>query len=107
MTTKDYVYLGLMVLAAVVFYVHGFCAGAEQARQAFTNYLKRPSAASAATASSAPTPAVASCAPSPSASLASMERQVSSAAPVVSGRRNGTWGSRDIHPRIEGDFSNN
>jgi len=41
MTTKDYVYLGLIVLAAVVFYVHGFCAGAEQARKALTRFLQR------------------------------------------------------------------
>ncbi len=41
MTAKDYVYLGLIVAAAVVFYLHGFNAGAEETRKRLTRFFHR------------------------------------------------------------------
>jgi hypothetical protein len=39
MTTKDYVYLGLIALAALVFYCHGFNAGVRRSRKTFEPLL--------------------------------------------------------------------
>ena len=35
MTIKDYVYLGLIALAALVFYCHGFYAGVSRSRRVY------------------------------------------------------------------------
>ena len=40
MTTKDYVYLGLLALAAVVFYCHGFYAGISRSARIYDALLK-------------------------------------------------------------------
>ena len=94
MTTKDCVYLGLIILAAVVFYVHGFCAGAEQARKTLSKYLQRQPAPSAA-----PAPRVATEPP---------------VAAIPTAHRDAVCCARDLAPRprrgalrIQGDFSNN
>lgn len=47
MTTKDYVYLGLMALAALVFYCHGFYSGVCRSRSLYES-LKSCSTASSA-----------------------------------------------------------
>jgi hypothetical protein len=40
MTTKDYVYLGLLALSVVVFYLHGYAAGANRTRRLFERWLQ-------------------------------------------------------------------
>jgi hypothetical protein len=40
MTMKDFVYLGLIALSAVVFYLHGFQAGAQRTRKIFSKLFK-------------------------------------------------------------------
>jgi len=39
MTTKDWIYLGLIVLAAVAFYCNGFYAGVMRSRKLYENLL--------------------------------------------------------------------
>jgi hypothetical protein len=39
MTTKDYVYLGLIALAALIFYCHGFYAGIIRSRRIYDALL--------------------------------------------------------------------
>lgn len=39
MTIKDYVYLGLIALAALVFYCHGFYAGVSRSRRVYEALL--------------------------------------------------------------------
>ena len=39
MTTKDYVYLGLLALAALVFYCHGFYSGVSRSRRVYEEML--------------------------------------------------------------------
>ena len=39
MTTKDYVYLGLLALAVLVFYCHGFYAGVNRSRRVYEALL--------------------------------------------------------------------
>ena len=41
MTTKDYVYLGLMALAALVFYCHGFYSGVCRSRSLYESLRSR------------------------------------------------------------------
>lgn len=36
MTTKDYVYLGLILLTALIFYCHGFYSGVYRCRKLYT-----------------------------------------------------------------------
>jgi hypothetical protein len=40
MTTKDYVYLGLISLSVIVFYLHGYAAGANRTRRLFERWLQ-------------------------------------------------------------------
>ncbi len=42
MTIMDYVYLGLIGLAALVFYCHGFFAGVKRSRRVYEALLGRP-----------------------------------------------------------------
>lgn len=44
METKDIIYVGLIVLAALIFYLHGLDAGVRQTRKLFRRYLKDPKA---------------------------------------------------------------
>lgn len=44
MTTKDIIYLALIVLSGLIFYLHGLDAGVRQTRRLFQRYLKDPKA---------------------------------------------------------------
>jgi hypothetical protein len=44
METKDVIYVGLIVLSALIFYLHGLDAGVRQTRKLFRRYLKDPKA---------------------------------------------------------------
>ena len=41
MSTKDYIYLGLLILAAVVFYCHGFYSGVCRSRGLYEDLRNR------------------------------------------------------------------
>jgi len=42
MTTKDCIYLGLIALAALVFYCHGFFSGVNRSRRIYESLLGSP-----------------------------------------------------------------
>ena len=42
MTTKDFLYLGLIAVAALVFYCHGFFSGVYRARKTYEELLGAP-----------------------------------------------------------------
>lgn len=44
MTTKDMIYVALILLSGLIFYLHGLDAGVRQTRRLFQRYLKDPKA---------------------------------------------------------------